>query len=274
MATDRYSDDHKIIVGNGGGELTVDAALTVVGNISATGDLDLNTGDILINSDNISIENSIDISIQNSGVVTINSVGNINISSDLDLNIESSNTIIDSSYINLKSAVIKADSTISTQKSIERSTTQSKSVFIPGELFIPDPVSGTNLQPSVGGGYISSVDSGTARYQIPFIIPNGSIITSITMYCKLYSEFDELRLYLNKYSFATISSPATDMAVLTSDSSTLGVLQAVTDTSILNNEIDYSLASYYLRLSISYSTGPEVRLYGVHINYSTKNIAA
>lgn len=42
MATDRYSDDHKIVVGGGGGTLTVESGLDVTGNLDATGGLDVN----------------------------------------------------------------------------------------------------------------------------------------------------------------------------------------------------------------------------------------
>jgi len=42
MATDRYSDDHKIVVGGGGGTLTVDAVLDITGNLDVTGGLDVN----------------------------------------------------------------------------------------------------------------------------------------------------------------------------------------------------------------------------------------
>lgn len=37
MATDRYSDDHKIVVGGGSGTLTVDANLTVTGEVNISG---------------------------------------------------------------------------------------------------------------------------------------------------------------------------------------------------------------------------------------------
>jgi len=43
MATDRYSDDHKIVVGNGSGTLTVDSDLVVTGLLSST-NLDLSGG--------------------------------------------------------------------------------------------------------------------------------------------------------------------------------------------------------------------------------------
>jgi hypothetical protein len=51
MATDRYSDDHKIVVGGGGGTLTVDANLTVTG-LTATGETNISgTGSISFSGD-------------------------------------------------------------------------------------------------------------------------------------------------------------------------------------------------------------------------------
>lgn len=45
MATDRYSDDHKIVVGNGSGTLTIDANLAIsnISDISSNGDLTISS---------------------------------------------------------------------------------------------------------------------------------------------------------------------------------------------------------------------------------------
>ena len=44
MATDRYSDDHKIVVGGGSGTLTVESGLEVTGSLDVTGNLDVTGG--------------------------------------------------------------------------------------------------------------------------------------------------------------------------------------------------------------------------------------
>jgi hypothetical protein len=44
MATDRYSDDHKIVVGGGSGTLTVDAVLDINGGLDVAGNLDVTGG--------------------------------------------------------------------------------------------------------------------------------------------------------------------------------------------------------------------------------------
>jgi hypothetical protein len=71
MATDRYSDDHKIVVGNGSGTLTIDANLNVNTNLVASN----------ISASSISSENDVTISsdedviiVANSGVVDVNGV--------------------------------------------------------------------------------------------------------------------------------------------------------------------------------------------------------
>ncbi len=175
-------------------------------------------------------------------------------------------------YIDTKDSIIKANSTILFQTEIERLNYESKSIFIPGEVFIFDPISGTNLQPSYGGGYIGAVAAGSARCPLPAIIPNSSIITSVVMYCKLDSEFDEINLYLQRYTVAGMASSADIMVTLTSDNSTLGVMQSVYESTILYDTINYQTAGYYFRLSMDYNTGPNLRFYGIQVNYSTKNI--
>jgi hypothetical protein len=47
MATDRYSDDHKIVVGGGGGTLTVDANLIVDADLTVNGDINLSGGGVI-----------------------------------------------------------------------------------------------------------------------------------------------------------------------------------------------------------------------------------
>jgi hypothetical protein len=268
MATDRYSDDHKIVVGGGGGTLTVDAVLDITGNLDVTGNLIVSggPGDILLSSvGDVTLSSGL-------GDIFLSSAGNIDIISD-DINIESTNTIIDSEYIDLKSSVIKANTSVSFQNPIQKLNAVSKSVFIPGETFIPDALAGSNLHFSYGGGYVSAVASGSARFHLPFIIPDGSTIESITMYCKIRDALDTVNLYLYRATLLGIDTPSDQMALLTSDNSEIGNIQSVSESSILNATINYSSASYYMRLNIAI-VADYADLYGVQIHYTTNNIAA
>jgi len=47
MATDRYSDDHKIVVGGGSGTLTVDANLIADADLTVSGDINLSGGGVI-----------------------------------------------------------------------------------------------------------------------------------------------------------------------------------------------------------------------------------
>lgn len=73
MATDRYSDDHKIVVGGGSGTLTVEADLAVTGEISFSGDLGI-TGDLNVTGD---INSSGDLNFSGSGTSTIASTAGV-----------------------------------------------------------------------------------------------------------------------------------------------------------------------------------------------------
>jgi len=81
MATDRYSDDHKIVVGGGAGTLTVEADLNVTGDLAFSGSLDI-SGDLGITGD-LTVSGSGDSSISSSA-------GNISILANLDVAISSS----------------------------------------------------------------------------------------------------------------------------------------------------------------------------------------
>lgn len=81
MATDRYSDDHKIVVGGGAGTLTVESDLDVTGGLTFSGGLDI--------SGNLDISG--DLTFSGSGDSNISSsAGNISILANLDVAISSS----------------------------------------------------------------------------------------------------------------------------------------------------------------------------------------
>jgi hypothetical protein len=109
---------------------------------------------------------------------------------------------------------------------------------------------------------------------MPFIIPDGSTITSINMLCYIDDAFQEVTVYLYRNSLTTLTSSNNVMATLTSNSSTLSAVQFVEDNSISYDEISYDNNSYYLRLSMTYGGGVDMRFFGVKIFYSTNNIAA
>lgn len=267
MATDRYSDDHKILVGRGNGELTIDAKKVIFD----TEESQFNMDSLVIDGDSVSIDLDSDLTVTSSNL-TVTSSNDVNISAS-NVNITSENTNIDSDYIDIKSAVIKADSTILVEDAIEKKTPKSRTVFIPGEVFVPDTMIGGLAFYSYGGGSILTASSGTVRYHLPFIIPNDSTIDSINMYCLINSEFDEAKLYLQRTTLFGMGSSSDEMAVLTSsnDSLVLGTIQVVTESTISNSTISYDTAAYYLRLHISASS--TVEFYGVTIDYSTANIA-
>ena len=81
MATDRYSDDHKIVVGGGAGTLTVEADLNVTGDLAFSGYLDI-SGDLDVTG-NLTVSSSGDSNISSSA-------GNISILANLDVAISSS----------------------------------------------------------------------------------------------------------------------------------------------------------------------------------------
>jgi hypothetical protein len=84
MATDRYSDDHKIVVGGGSGTLTVEADLAVTGGISFSGDLAISGS---VSATDITVSGSADSSIESTA-------GKIDILASLDVTISSSSSDI------------------------------------------------------------------------------------------------------------------------------------------------------------------------------------
>ena len=269
MATDRYSDDHKIVVG-GGNSLTIESETLTINSTT----INTSTTNYDINADsNIGI-NSQNLNINTSAEVNISSDDDISISSNTDIILSSDSVNIDSTYLDLKTAEVKSFSSPKFHFTPIKFASVSNSVFIPAVSFVPFVSSGNNLQWSTSSGYIGAVANGEALCPMPFIIPDGSTITSINMLCYIDDIYQEVTVYLYRNSATTLTSSNNVMATLTSNPGILGAVQSPVDNSISYDEISYDNNSYYLRLSMNYGGGVNMRFFGVKIFYSTNNIAA
>lgn len=93
MATDRYSDDHKIVVGGGSGTLTVDAVLDITGGLDVTGNLDVSSdGDIKLDANDLLDLRGETLQILVANSISVNAGGNCDINTDnFDLSVDNLN---------------------------------------------------------------------------------------------------------------------------------------------------------------------------------------
>lgn len=208
--TDRYSDDHKIVVSNGTGTLTLDSDVEVTGDIAISGSV---TGDLSF-----------------SGAVTV--------AQQIELNDLTEYTV----------AISAAEFTSAFDTSYAPSTS-----FINTGIYVR----------------VSNPDRVLFFVGLSGRIPNGSKITSISMFSRVDNASSNTTLTLYRQEQGATTSTAIGHVGPEND---LTMTERSSGTIALNNSIDYSSRLYYLKLDINAAGADFAYFAGCKITYKTKKL--